>query len=95
MRSEKLYEITREKAMAHLNGKRNNIILEQWSRGGSKSEPLNIIEYQGKRYTPYAQRKYGWSFTYDDLLAFYYPVKLIKEQLFSTNYLYSVINQRG
>jgi len=47
----------------------------KYTRGGTKSDTLEIWVYNGKRLTPFARRHYGWTMTLNQLFKYVYTEK--------------------
>jgi hypothetical protein len=48
----------------------------KYTRGGTKSDTLEIWIYNGKQLTPFARRHYGWTMTLNQLFKYTYSEKI-------------------
>jgi len=61
-----------------VNGVKEKLDIEQYTRGGTMSPTLTVYIRNGKRLVPYAARQLHISQTYDSLLHMYMPVDMIR-----------------
>ncbi len=73
--------ILHEEVEIQVHGKKREVEIESYSRGGTKSPSLWIIRLDGKRIVPYGNKKAGIRLTFTTFLSTYISKKLLREEM--------------
>jgi hypothetical protein len=68
-------------SVIHPDGRELKVQCDTYKRSGTLAPELSIFIFEGKRITPYEQKKRGWSWTFAGVLQNYLNLDLLKEEL--------------